>query len=117
MFGFKESLSLAEIEPLLILKPRSLGRLLNPQGTGQCPRHPGADGPTAVHEHGVMFPCGCCRYLPSLHTGDRTWAACKLCNTQHNVIPIHSGGRDVKPVAKGDLAAARELALEYSGLR
>lgn len=91
MFGFKESLSLAQIEPLLIFKPSGLGRLLNSKGAGQCPRHPGADGPMAVHEHGVMFPCGCCRWLPALHSDDRTWAACKQCNT--NVVPLHKGPR------------------------
>lgn len=91
MLGFKESLAHADIVALMSFQPSQLGKCLTRQGTGQCPRHPGGDGAMAVHENGVRFSCGCCRWLPPLHTGDRAWAACKLCNDQSNVIPLHGG--------------------------
>lgn len=101
MFGLKEVLDNAVIEALLNFSPKHLGRLLNATGSGQCPRHPGTEGPTAVHARGVQFPCGCCRWLPPLHTGDRTWAACKACNT--NVVPLHKGPRQLSTEEVEDL--------------
>lgn len=86
--GLKESLSSAVIESLMSIGPKHLGRLLNALGYGQCPRHPGATGNTAVHEHGVRFPCGCCRWLPPLHRRAVDTFDCVKCNPieESNVI-------------------------------
>lgn len=95
MLGLKESLSLAKVEALLNFSPRQLGRLLNAEGMGQCPRHPGTEGATTVHEYGVQFPCGCCRRLPPLHRSDRELAYCGRCNPveESNVIPLRRPSR------------------------
>lgn len=88
--GLKESLSLAKVEALLNFSPKHLGRLLHGEGMGQCPRHPGTEGATAVHELGVRFPCGCCRRLPPLHRSPEEHGRCRLCNPveESNVIPM-----------------------------
>lgn len=100
----RESLSRERITVLMAMEISELGRQLNPEGRGVCPLCR-LGGRMSVHENGVRFACGCCRYLPPLHNGDRSWAACKLCNTQHNVIPMHAGGRK----AKSDTEEIQEL--------
>lgn len=87
----RETASNEDIRQLMAMEPKDLGRLLTKTGTGRCPVCREGDQPMAVHENGVQFACGCCRSLPPLHPGDRSWAACKLCNDQSNVIPLHGG--------------------------
>lgn len=93
--GLTESLSRAKWLALLSFSPKHLGRLLNAKGYGKCPHHPGAEGMTAVHEHGVQFPCGCCRWLPALHRSPEEHARCTKCNPveESNVISMRERSR------------------------
>ena len=113
--SMRETASKNRIQELMCLEPRDLGRLITKSGMGRCPVCRGVDSssePMAVHENGVQFACGCCRWLPPLHGSPRAWIACSKCNIDGVVVPMYQGKQSKKPIS-----AALELIQEYAGLR